>query len=192
MDDHEAWKSAVDKLWPLICGGEIELNGLPRGSGLADRIPSHELTLIRVFPPLRNALNDILLNAPSHIACTTYFDEELWSRDFNDQLYITGQPRPAWTHLQLRKNELLKRWPRPEPTVKAQQDCYGWLLEQMQVSPTSKPQSREVFWSEAKQKFRRISKRQFGRAWDKAIVDSGAHSWAKAGRPAGKSNHGTK
>ena len=189
MDDQDAWKAAVDKLWPLVSGGEIELNGLPRSGGLAEQIPSHGLTLIRVLPPLQDAVNDFVLSAPSHISCTPYIDKEHWSRDFNDRLYVAGQPAPAWTHLQLRKADLLSRWPRPEPTVKAQRDCYGWLLEQMKAAPSSKPKSREAYWSEAMQTFRRISKRQFGRAWDKAIIDSGAYGWSKPGRLAGKSNH---
>jgi hypothetical protein len=62
----------------------------------------------------------------------------------------------------------------------------------MKASPDSKPKSRAAYWSDARRKFRRIAKRQFDRAWDSAITDSGAHSWAKAGRPAGKSNHHTK
>jgi hypothetical protein len=98
VDDQGGWKAAVDKLWPLVCGGEIELNGLPCGGALAE----------------------------------------------------------------------------------------------MKASPVSKPKSREAYWTDAKQRFRRIARRQFSRAWDKAIVDSEAHSWAKPGRPAGKSNHRTK
>jgi hypothetical protein len=190
--DQEAWEGAVNELWPLICSGDIELNGLPRGGGLTVQIPAHQLTLVKVLPPLHDALADVLLSAPSHIVSTPYVDQEHWSHGFNDRLYITGQPTPAWTHLQLPKTELLRRWPRPAPTAKAQQGCYFWLLEQMKAAPQSKPKSKAAFWIESKARFSRISRRQFDRMWEKSITDSEAHGWSKAGRLARKSNRRTK
>ena len=192
IDDQEAGEGAVDKLWPLICSGEIELNGLPRGGGLAVQVPAHRLTLVKLLPPLSDSLSDVLATAPSHVVCTLYLDQQHWSHHFNDRLYITGQRTPAWTHLQLLKAELLRRWPRPAPTTKAQKDCYGWLLQQMKASPRSKPKSKEALWSEARARFKRISRRQFDRTWDQAITDSGAHVWSRAGRLARKSNRRTK
>jgi hypothetical protein len=182
LDDEAAWTSSVEKLFPLICGGEIELIGLPCGQPLTERIPGHALTLVRVLPPLHDQLGDMLVNSPSHIACSPFMDEEHWSRGFNDQLCQSGRVSAAWTHLQVRKADVLSRWPKPAPTVKPQGDCYRWLLQQMQASPATKPKSRNAFWLEAEQKFRPIAKRQFVRAWDQAIADSGAQRWSMAGR----------
>jgi hypothetical protein len=189
MDDETAWTSSVDKLFPLICAGEIELIGLPSGRHLTERIPGHTLALVRLLPPLRD--RSVGVDSPSHIACSPFMDEEHWRRGFNDQLYQSGHVGATWTHLQTRKADVLSRWPRPEPKAKSEQGCYRWLLEQMQRSPSIKSRSKEAIWTEAKQKFRPLAQRQFNRAWDKAIAESGAHPWAKAGRPSGKLNHRT-
>jgi hypothetical protein len=34
---------------------------------------------------------------------------------FNDKLYESGQLAAAWTHLQVRKSDVLSPWPKPEP-----------------------------------------------------------------------------
>jgi hypothetical protein len=49
MDDETAWTASVEKLFPLICGGDIELIGLPCGQPLTERIPGHALTLVSVL-----------------------------------------------------------------------------------------------------------------------------------------------
>ena len=64
----------------------------------------------------------MLLSAPSHIACTPYVDEEHWRRDLNDKLYESGHSGPAWTHLQIRKSELLDRWDR----IRANNSDFGF------------------------------------------------------------------
>jgi hypothetical protein len=191
MDDKDEWDRAVALLWPLICGGNIELIGLHRGRALTERVPPEALTLVRPLQPLRTEIADMLLSAPSHIACTPYVDEEHWRRDSNDKLYENGQPGPAWTHLQIRKSDLLERWPTSEPKIKAEGDCCRWLVDEIHKSPTCRPKPKSAFWAQAKDRFKPIARRQFNRAWDKALAETGIVSWAKAGRPRTKSNHGT-
>jgi hypothetical protein len=190
MGDEDAWAASVEKLFPLIFAGDIELIGLPCGQPLTERVPGHALTLVNVLPPFHDQLAAILLNSPSHIDCSPYLDQEHWTRGSNDKLYMSGRGSAAWTHLQVKKADVLSRWPKPEPTVKSARDVYRWLLDQMQQSPTIKTRSKAAIWAEAKQKFRPLSERQFNRAWDGAITESGAHIWAKAGRPS--SNPRTK
>ena len=182
MDDEAAWAASVEKLFPLIYAGDIELIGLPCGQPLTERIPGHALTLVKVLPPLHDQFDAMLLNSPSHIDCSPFLDQEHWTRSFNDKLYMSGRGPAAWTHLQVKKADVLSWWPKPEPTVKSEQDVYRWLLDQMQQSPTIKTRSKAAIWAEAEPKFRPLSERQFNRAWDKAIAESGAHSWARAGR----------
>jgi hypothetical protein len=62
----------------------------------------------------------------------------------------------------------------------------------MQQSPKVRTKAKAAFWSDARTRFPTIGKRQFDRAWDKAIGESGAREWAKAGRPRAKSKHHTK
>jgi hypothetical protein len=189
LDDKNAWNGACAKLFPLIHEGRIELIGLRRGAALAENIPGHTLTVVKVLHPLWSDLSDILATAPSHIACTPFIDQDHWAGDFNDRLYLHGQPQAAWTHLQVRKADVLKCCPRPEPRLKPQQDCFRWLLGQMRDSPRCRPKPKEAFRVEAKSKFPLLSVRQFNKAWDDSINESGAFEWSKAGRPASnKSN----
>jgi transposase len=55
-----------------------------------------------------------------------------------------------------------------------------------------RPKPKGDFWRDAKHKHKLLSKRQFLRAWNDAISQTGATAWLKAGRPPSKSNHRTK
>ena len=185
LDDATAWASAVAKLRPLLAGGDVEVIGLPGTGRLAEVIPSTTFAVIKVLPPLRSPIADILLSSPSHIDCSCYLGEENWTKHCNDRLYVTGKPGPAWTHLQVRKSEILRRWPRPEATVRSETACMQWLADRMRQNPTARPKSKTAFWNEACQQFAGLGRRQFGRAWDRAIGMTGATGWSKAGRPKG-------
>ena len=189
MDD-PAWYEAVEQLWPLVCSGEMELVGLEAGHSKTARLPGHALTLVKVLPPLHNSIGDILLNAQSHVACTPFVDQKHWEEDFNDKLYERGRGTPTWSHLQLRKDQVLKKWPREASKISAEQACYRWLLAQMQDSPETRPKSKGAFATEAKKSFPGLAARQFTRAWSRAISDSSAN-WDRPGRPK-KSNQNGK
>jgi hypothetical protein len=92
--------------------------------------------------------------------------------------------------VKLKRVELLKTWPRPTSTIKAESDCHSWLVDQIRSSPVSKPRSRESYWIAAKGKFPTLAKRQFMRTWQNAIAKTGAHGWSAPGRP--KSNRSGK
>jgi hypothetical protein len=185
IHDAACWYESVGKLWPAVCDGQVELIGLQAGQSMTRRIPGHCLTLIKVLPPLHYSIGDILLNAPSHITCQPYIDQEHWHQDFNDKLYELGRPDPSWTHLQVRKSDVLERWPKGSSIASVEHACYRWLFKTMQAAPTERPKSRDAFWTEAQGQFVGLAKRQFLRAWQRAVADSGA-TWSKSGRP--KSN----
>lgn len=179
----ESWAQTLEQVWPLICSNELELIGLPAGKGMTERIEGKSLTLVRVLAPLENSLDAIVVSAPSHISCTPYVDAEHWRKDFNDQLFISGRGGAAWTHLQVSKSQILERWPKGHSTVATEQSCYRWLVAQMNASPKERPRSRAAFLEEARTRFPALAGRQFIRAWDRAISDTGAKNWSKRGRP---------
>jgi hypothetical protein len=183
MDDKDEWTRAVDTLWPLISGGDIELIGLHRSQALTGRIPPEALTLVRVLAPLQASIEDMVLESPSHVDCTPYVDAEHWTKDFNDRLYETGKPGATWTHLQVRKSDLLARWPRPAAKIKAEADCRRWLIEQMHNSPERRPKPKPAYLAEATKLFKPLGLRQFQRAWADALAQTGLESWARGGRP---------
>jgi hypothetical protein len=151
------------------------------------KIPGHSLALMNVLAPLHISINDVLLSARSFIQCTPY-DANEWQQRFNDQLFEFGHANPTWTHLQVRKSDLLGRWPRAGSRTQPERECFGWLVELMRASPSGKTKSRNQFMAEAERLFPKLRKRQFLRAWDKAIAETGAESWSKSGRLARKSN----
>jgi hypothetical protein len=181
LDDDMSWQAAVGKLLPLIQSEEIQLIGQRSGDPLTSQIPGHMLATIKVMAPFSRSLADIVLEAGSQIACSAFLGRELWLKDFNDCLYVTGRAKAAWTHLQVAKPQILDRWPRHEPRARPAHDCYQWLLELMQAAPGMRPKSKAAFLDEAKGRFFGLKERQFQRAWSKAISASGASGWSKPG-----------
>ena len=188
LDDRDAWRLACHAILPFLHSGEIALVGMPRGGSLSEQIPGYALGAIKILPPLNAPIADILLNSPPHIATSIFLGIDTWREHFSDRLFLSGEAVAAWTHLQLRKSEVLQRWPRPYPTNDAEAACVKWLLEEIRKSPQKRPRTRAKFSKEAKQKFRRLGKRQFDRAWDKAVEQ--APAWKKPG-PTPRSDHPT-
>jgi hypothetical protein len=191
LDDKKAWQAGCKVLFSLIHTGEIELVGLPRTGGLAEKIPGHQTALVKVHGPLDRSIEMILLGAPSHISCAPYIDHDHWSKHFNDQLYIQNQASPAWTHLEVRKDQVLRHWPRPQSKTKPENDCFVWLLDLMRQSPDVRPKPKAALCEEARLKFAPLARRQFQRAWDKALGESTRKDWSRSGRtPKNSIHHG--
>lgn len=111
LDDDKAWQTAADELLSIIHADGIDLVGLPCNGQLPEKIPGHQLALIKVLNLGMPSVTDIVLDAPSYIECTPFLSEDDWKADGNDKLFLRGQGSPAWTHLQLRKKDVLSQWP---------------------------------------------------------------------------------
>lgn len=186
IDDQPLWDTACSELFALIEEDEIELVGRQRGGPLSLPIRGHLFVAIKILLPLSLKLEDIALDAPSHIDCCAYEGEKNWLKSFNDRLYLTGQPGPEWTHLAVRKSQILKRWPRPASRAKPEQACLEWLTAEMLSSPDSRPKLKTEYQEEAKIKFPGLKDRQFKRSWSKALADSNA-KWQTPGPTAKRS-----
>jgi hypothetical protein len=192
LADKAAWEIACDSFFPLIHGGEVQLQGLQAGHSLPDKIPGSRLALITVLRPLDRPLKSILSDAPSYIACTAYLGREQWSDGLNDQLYLKNVPGPAWTHLQVSKSQILQYWPKPNSRRLPEHDCFNWLFAQMKESPNRRTLSKDFALTTAIEKFPGLKDRQFDRAWRDAITHSGAKGWKVPGPLAKRSDHRTK
>jgi hypothetical protein len=187
LDHDAAWESSVHELRQLICEGEVELVGLPRGQTMSQRLPQGAaLAVVKMLPPIPvadgpNAIADFLVNSPSHILCCAFIDKAHWYHGFNDQLFEKGRVPPSWTHLQVRKDHVLSRWPKRGSGVQPERKCQRWLEAQMQRSPHSSPKPRKDFLAEATKMFPSLAGRQFDRAWGNAIVETGAN-WSRPGK----------
>ena len=190
--DQAAWDAAIQKLWPDIATGQIEMIGLPAGQSMPAHMLGHTLAIMKALPPLPISIGELLVGSRSFIQCTPFQNLTDWHGDFNDKLYESGRVAAAWTHLQLKKVDVLSRWPRAAGTTGAEQSCYRWLVSLMRESPSEKANSRDTYWRDAKRQFPSLAMRQFRRAWDKAIAETGATGWSRAGRRPGKSNRHRK
>jgi hypothetical protein len=185
--DQQAWKTAVGELLPRISDGTIEIIGRDQ-DGVSSPLPPSAFASIRVPSPVNLSVEYILADAPIHIRCHFLGDEEAWEATYNDQFFTAKASQPRWTHLQVRRQHVLRLWPKPDSKSRSEVSCRRWLAELMRESP-ERPKPKADFLKEAKRKFRPMSNRQFYKAWDSAIEETQAFGWKVAGRPRRKSNH---
>ena len=107
LEDFGAWKDSVKRILPLISTGELQIVGRPSSGGPAQTIPSETFAGVLVSHALRDELSIIVGDDP-WISCTPYMDQQHWSSDFNDKLYLSSYGPANWTHLQARKGDLLR------------------------------------------------------------------------------------
>jgi hypothetical protein len=142
---------------------------------------------VEIIRPLKIVPEMILPDAPSHISCSPYIDQQHWKGGLSDELFLKGGRTAAWTHLQVLKGQILEHWPRPPSQAKSARDCYSWLLKEMQQSPSARPKPKDAFRQEARTKFKGLTGRQFDQAWAMAALQSGA-AWSTSGRPKSNQN----
>ncbi|MDN4986566.1 hypothetical protein QY049_25740 [Bradyrhizobium sp. WYCCWR 13022] len=107
LEDSRLWKASVDRLLPLISTGEVQIIGTPQSGGAPKPIEGHVFAGVLVSEPLRDSFDMITGDKP-WISCIPYVDEEHWNNDFNDQLYLSKSGGAAWTHLQVRKSDVIR------------------------------------------------------------------------------------
>jgi hypothetical protein len=107
LEDFEAWNDSVQRLLPLISTGEIQIVGRPASGGPAQTIASETFAGVLVSHALRDEFSIIVGDDP-WISCMPYIDQQHWNSDFNDKLYLSNFGSPTWTHLQVRKSDVLR------------------------------------------------------------------------------------
>jgi hypothetical protein len=139
--------------------GRLKAEGFDRGSAIVE-IPADEWTHLKLFEEL---------------------DEDVLKYNALDD-----QP---YTKVRLRRDDLLRLWPRHGGVAKSELECRRWLVGLIRESPNERPKPKERFQTEAQKKFKNLSARQFLRAWDIAVEEVPGNVWSKRGRPKAKSNH---
>ena len=107
LDDGDAWAAAVKRLLPLLSTGEVQVIGKPKSGGAFKPIEGHTFAAVIVAQPLRDRFSVIARDDPL-ISCIPYAGEELWLRDFNDHFYLEKSGPASWTHLQVKKSDVLR------------------------------------------------------------------------------------
>jgi hypothetical protein len=186
LRDKAAWEGAVKELMPQVSGGSIEIIGQDI-ENISKPLPCTAFDSVAVPHPLN--IVDVLFEAPTHIQCDFYTDDDSWKGDGGDKFFAAGSARPKWKLLKVRRANVLTLWPKPTRNEMAPLECEHWLSEKMIESPARQPKSKTAFFKEARQKFRGLSRRQFEMAWDAAIKKTKSAQWSKPGRLRKKSNH---
>ena len=104
LEDTPLWDAAVGRLIPLISTGEVQVIGRD-ATGVPTAIDGVIFAGISVGHPLRDC---VIAGDNPRISCTPYVDEEHWRSDFNDYLYLNRSSLPSWTHLQVRRADVLR------------------------------------------------------------------------------------
>jgi hypothetical protein len=156
-------RQAARELWRALSEGHLRAEGIDR-SGVVVEIPIREWTHLELFE-----------ESGQDVVKFGVLDSE-----------------PAYTKVRLRRDDLLASWPPEGATARSEGDCRRWLISLMRESPEVRPKSKLEFQKQAQQKFRKLAVRQFQRAWDAAIKETGADGWSRAGRLKAKSNHRTE
>jgi hypothetical protein len=107
LEDFGSWDASVQRVLPLISTGEIQIVGRPSTGGPNMAIASETFAGVLVSQALKDDLSIIVGHDP-WISCTPYIDQQHWNSDFNDKLYLSHFGPASWTHLQMRKADLLR------------------------------------------------------------------------------------
>jgi hypothetical protein len=186
MQDRSSWQAASEKLMDRISDGSIEVVGRD-AEQMTKTLPRAAFIALDVLHPLSLEFEHILSEV-THISCFFFEDRKGWAKSFNDEYHLAGKLEPIWTHLQVKRDQLLKLCPKPSASARAKLECKRWLMEQMWQSPLERPKPKTEYKREALKRFPKLTARQFLSAWDWAIEESGAANWARPGRPRQKSN----
>jgi hypothetical protein len=106
LEDRKAWANCVERLLPLISTGEIEIIGRP-STGPFQRIEHQIFAGIPVSQPTQDSFS-MITGVDPWISSMLYVDAEHWNADFNDQLYLFKSGPASWTHLQVKKADVLR------------------------------------------------------------------------------------
>lgn len=110
LEDKKSWDGCVGRLLPLISTGEIEIIGNPVVGGTVEKIDQRMFAQIHLTQPLRDSIFG-LGNGDPWISCMLFVDDHHWAHGFNDHLYLRKGTNPAWTHLQVKKADVLREFP---------------------------------------------------------------------------------
>jgi hypothetical protein len=190
MQDRSSWQAASEKLMDRISDGGVEVVGRD-AEQMMQALPRTAFVGLDVPHPLSVEFEHILSDV-THISCFFFEDRKGWAKSFNDEYHLARKPEPIWTHLQVKRDQLLKFWPKPSASAKAKLECKRWLMEQMRQSPLERTKPKNEYKKEAIKRFSKLTERQFVAAWGDAIEESCTPNWGKAGRPKRKSNHPAK
>ena len=189
--DKEAWQAGVSKLLPKISDGSVEIIGRDENQSTSV-LPRVAFASIDVPWPVFQSIEQILGESEMHIRCHLFAGWEGFKKGYNDQFFIEGGLRPRWTHLEVRREHVLKLWPEPSPKSSALIECKRWLMEMMRESPRRRLKPKNMCQKEARQKFGHIAVGQFQRMWAAAIEETGARAWSKAGPVSSRSDRNGK
>lgn len=181
LRDEGAWNRAADEVLSQIADGKIEIVGLDH-DGISVQLPRTAFALLRCPHPYSERREDMFCET-AHISSDFLINSQEWSNGSGDQFFRGGDRKPLWKHLQVRRAQVLKLWPKPSATVPAFTRCRDWLELEMNGSRDERPQPKKFYEDLALKKFPCLPKRQFIRAWDAAILLTGASNWSRAGRP---------
>jgi hypothetical protein len=183
-NDEQLWRPAFDDLLGRITSREVEVIGR-RGAG-NESVPGHLFARIQVAYPYSDLLVRTLLGDNAYLDCYPFVDDDQWQRESSDKLYASGRGEPQWTHLQVRKPDIVRFWPfKPSAisvmtTAATEIEAVAFLAGKFRSS--GEELTRANAFAECSKYFK-LSRTGFRlRVWPKARESAGLLATAPSGR----------
>jgi hypothetical protein len=106
LENIQLWEAAIRRLFPLIESGEVQIVGRDIDAQTKP-IDGVIFASISFGHPLRGGPG-LILGGDPWISFALYVDDEYWKGGFNDCLYLRKGGPVSWTHLQVRKADVLR------------------------------------------------------------------------------------
>jgi hypothetical protein len=178
IKDKAEWQTAAKSLLSHLAAAEIEVIGCGEDRE-SKSLSGTAFDSVDCPHPYGRPIQYELPDHKTYIRCAFYSDEEHWKEGYNDQFFLEGKIRPHWTHIRVRRDEVLEKWPPPPATSNLEVDCYKWLKKLM-VKFKHRPKLKDHLLDEARDQFPGLSKNQSERAWARATKE-GPPGWRRRG-----------
>jgi hypothetical protein len=183
MRDVSVWKGAFAELLLRVQDGVVRIVGRRGGASLPETIDGASFVGLPIsYPCTEPPLSMILVEMP-HIACRGVLLPETDGADqYSDKLWGFNRHTPEWTHLQVRRLNIEKKWPFSQPQTKIRVQ-----IEKKAIAVLGEALKEDEHLTRKQAKARigdGIGERAFqNRVWPEARTLAGLPPIARPGRP---------
>ena len=139
LENLQLWAAAIKRLFPLIESGEVQIVGRDIDAQTKP-IDGVIFAGISFGHPLREGPG-LILGGDPWISFALYVDHEHWKGGFNDCLYLRKGGPVSWTHLQVRKADVLRHITFEAMPARTQRAVF-WQCRTNPAGNRSKPKMR--------------------------------------------------
>ena len=165
IEDDERVPQAVCEIQQALAAGEVRAFGHTFSDPVMRELPSETWSVDQLAIELRDGLLFIV------------------------PIRLSGSEECVLQDVQLRREDVLRRWPddsspgprRESTTAASESSALVWLTDLMKAN-RDKPRAKALVREEAMERYPKLSKNGFDRAWSHAVTRAAAENWSAPGR----------